>query len=164
MPNTMRFTAAIFIACTAVAGGFGIARARQVPGSNETACVSNLKQVSTALLMYMQDYDEKLPPMQSMAGTQKRLQPYVKNMQVFICPATTKLYNANPALGGKALAIFAEPPKAVTFYDAAQHADGKYAVAYLDGHVIRESKVPGLMPKLIGKKAPSPSKNPRVRR
>ena len=154
-------TAVGFLACAAMVGLLGVAIARQTLPTNETACLSNLKQASTALLMYVQDYDERLPPMQSMAGVHKRLQPYVKNMTVFTCPATTKPYRTNPVLSGKALAAIAEPAKAVTFYDAAPHADGLNTVAYLDGHVDREAKVPSLAAKLVVKKAQSNGKKPR---
>ena len=137
---------------------------RQEPSAEDTACLSSLKQVSLALLMYSQDYDELLPPMQTAAGAQKRLMPYVKNSQSFTCPATMKAYKANPAVGGKAQAVFAEPAKVVTFYDAVPHTDGKFTAAYLDGHVLRETKVPALAPKLIVKKPAAHSKKPRTRR
>lgn len=54
------------------------------------SCVSNMKNLSLAVLMYSQDYDEQFPN-----GLQdswwdctwyRTVQPYVKNTQVFRCP------------------------------------------------------------------------------
>ncbi len=114
--------------------------------------------------MYLQDYDETLPPMKSMAGTQKLLSPYVRNSSAYTCPATKRTYKTNPVLNTKPLGSVAEPSKAVSFYDAAPHEDTQYSIAYVDGHVKREAKVPALAVKLIAKKAPSHIKKPRSRR
>jgi prepilin-type N-terminal cleavage/methylation domain-containing protein len=69
------------------------------------SCLSNLKQLGTALRMYVQDYDERmfasgqLPTMPATAadgtnivrmvggGTSYFMQPYIKNQQIFICPS-----------------------------------------------------------------------------
>jgi len=60
--------------------------------ARQTACLSNLKQLSLAIDMYSQDYDEMLIP--SRQGNANNsliwpayLQPYVRNTQVFICPS-----------------------------------------------------------------------------
>lgn len=164
MSLPIRRTTAVFLVCAAIAGCLGVAVAHQTPGPDEAGCLSNLKQVSTGLLMYCQDYDERLPLMQSMAAAQKRLVPYTRSQTLFTCPATTKPYKTNPALSGKPLAVIAEPPRAVSFFDAVPHADTQYSVAYVDGHVRREAKVPGLAVKMVAKKVQSHRKKPRSRR
>jgi len=70
------------------------ARAREK--ARQTSCLSNLKQVGTALLMYAQDNDERLPasyqwvdppnnwPLRKWAAT---IVPYIKNNQIFVCPS-----------------------------------------------------------------------------
>ncbi len=94
---------------------FAQARAK----ARQTACLSNLKQVGTGIMMYAQDYDEMLPGnsftapnnsagdagLTNAAGTQnprgfmepepqvgrnwaRDIQPYVKNLQVYVCPDT----------------------------------------------------------------------------
>lgn len=167
MSQIMRLTAPVFLVCTAAAGGLGIVVARQEPASKETVCVRNLRQIGIASLMYAQDYDGRLPPMESMTGTRKAIYPYVKNNQVFLCPTNAMPYKTNPAVSLKPIAVIAEPSKTVGFYDPAPHADGKYSVAYLDGlnghrmaspTVRREAKVPVLAPKFITKKTPLPTK------
>jgi len=64
--------------------------------ARQTSCLSNLKQLGTAVLMYTQDYDERFPPNYSycVGGTQlfwwdDLVQPYVNNRQLFICPSST---------------------------------------------------------------------------
>ena len=131
------------IALTILTGvGIGAAALRRQANPEVAACMSNLRQMSLGALMYTQDYDKRIPPMKSIAVTQKLLQPYIKNNQVFTCPVTSKAYRLNPAIGGKNVPAVAHPVKTVLFFDAAAHTDGKYSVAYLDGHVARESKIP----------------------
>jgi prepilin-type N-terminal cleavage/methylation domain-containing protein/prepilin-type processing-associated H-X9-DG protein len=64
--------------------------------ARKTACLSNLKQIGTALMMYAQDWDESLPVAttycawpdpQNNLQYYVRLQPYVKNWQVWTCPS-----------------------------------------------------------------------------
>jgi prepilin-type N-terminal cleavage/methylation domain-containing protein/prepilin-type processing-associated H-X9-DG protein len=78
---------------------FAQARAK----ARQTACLSNLKQVGTGLMMYAQDYDETLPGNNSKSvealdlplgfmdpgsvrNWAKSLMPYVKNLDVWKCP------------------------------------------------------------------------------
>ena len=66
------------------------ARAREK--ARQTSCLNNLKQVGTATLMYIQDYDERYG--QSMSATSAgtitvyhELMPYMKNAQILECPS-----------------------------------------------------------------------------
>jgi len=71
--------------------------------ARQTACLSNQKQLGTALMMYAQDYDETLAGNNnnsaeavglnlgfmdpgSVRNWAKSLMPYVKNLQVYECP------------------------------------------------------------------------------
>lgn len=87
--------------------------------ARQTACLSNLKQLGTAFMMYVQDYDETYP-LQSTdpfgvypyhddartAANQPKVPswfggvfPYIKNYGILICPSTKKhpsLYVAAP--------------------------------------------------------------------
>ena len=51
-------------------------------------CCSNMKQMGLAFMMYTQDYDEVYPPTYHWKG---RLQPYMKNLQLFKCPSRPQL-------------------------------------------------------------------------
>lgn len=69
------------------------ARAREK--ARQTACLSNLKQLGTAAVMYAGDYDEMyLPHCHRPAPTGPVLaywyqmaQPYVRNWQIMVCPS-----------------------------------------------------------------------------
>jgi len=63
--------------------------------ARQASCLSNVKQMSLALEMYTQDADECLPPMPCgcnyVPGNPHcwypRIQPYIKNTQVTVCPS-----------------------------------------------------------------------------
>ena len=69
------------------------ARAREK--ARQSTCLSNVKQLSLAAMMYAQDYDEKLPWDDldyNGDGTEDgtcrgMIAPYVKNYQLFLCPS-----------------------------------------------------------------------------
>jgi prepilin-type N-terminal cleavage/methylation domain-containing protein/prepilin-type processing-associated H-X9-DG protein len=89
------------------------AKARQV------ACLSNMKQIGTGLMMYAQDYDETLPGNNARFGglntgqgirtppTQasalnlipRDIQPYLKNWDLFICPQAKPRQRTPPSSG-----------------------------------------------------------------
>lgn len=116
------------------------------------ASMSNLKQLGLGLLMYAQDYDERLPPMNSATSqaqirapsppnrqtVQQRLRPYLKNDDIYSHPTTKQLYRPNGFLSRKRLSFFTSPATMVAFYEASPDADGLRAALYLDGHVKRE--------------------------
>ena len=72
-------------------------RARE--NARKAACLSNLKQIGQAFLMYAQDWDEVLPVWTPMCWTGNDLTksgngpwyvtllPYLKNKQIFTCPS-----------------------------------------------------------------------------
>jgi prepilin-type processing-associated H-X9-DG protein len=72
-------------------------RARQV------ACVSNMRQLSLAVSMYAQDYDDTLPPSTNYGlpnGVSEKvwcslIQPYVKNTGIFLCPSANGAFFAS---------------------------------------------------------------------
>jgi prepilin-type N-terminal cleavage/methylation domain-containing protein/prepilin-type processing-associated H-X9-DG protein len=101
-----------------------------------TSCLSNLKQVGAALMMYVQDYDETLTPhydrydsknTTSTSVVANKLKvawgPYLKSEAIFKCPADTGAeatnwakgetsYWYNPAVGpkGKSIAAAEQTP------------------------------------------------------
>jgi len=64
---------------------FARARAK----ARQTQCLSNVKQIDLALMMYAQDYDETYPRVNHTTGYDwwQPLYPYVKNSQMFRTPA-----------------------------------------------------------------------------
>lgn len=77
-------------------------------------CLSNVRQLTTGYLMYLQDYDETFPPhvtertappgTPDTAGARApftyktKLQPYVKNEQIFKCPSAPQWPAPAPGL------------------------------------------------------------------
>ena len=80
------------------------ARARE--NARRSSCQSNLKQIGLGLLQYTQDYDEKIPctgatgfngesrndgttpdQVANRASWRQKIHPYVKSVQIFICPS-----------------------------------------------------------------------------
>ncbi len=71
--------------------------------ARQTSCLSNVKQIGTAYVMYLQDYDENFPPHvtertapKSVPDTEQdrapysyktKLEPYTKSKQIFKCPS-----------------------------------------------------------------------------
>ncbi|MGI5819861.1 MAG: DUF1559 domain-containing protein [Armatimonadota bacterium] len=68
------------------------ARAREK--ARQTSCASNLKQLGLAVLMYVNDYDERFPAFYHRQGDSARaygyydcLYPYVNNLDLWLCPS-----------------------------------------------------------------------------
>jgi hypothetical protein len=97
--------------------------------------MGNMKQVATAMMMYMQDYDEVLPPMQDAERLKKVVMPYVKNEDVFKSPATGQPFQPNPRLSGRKLSSLGNPAGVVVLYSAAPEPDGTRLVVRADGQV-----------------------------
>jgi prepilin-type N-terminal cleavage/methylation domain-containing protein/prepilin-type processing-associated H-X9-DG protein len=67
--------------------------------ARQTQCLSNLKQIGTAVMMYTQDYDETYPVGNYTYGVQSswaqlswvgHIQAYAKNLGIFLCPSAPK--------------------------------------------------------------------------
>ncbi|MEA3400245.1 MAG: DUF1559 domain-containing protein [Armatimonadota bacterium] len=66
------------------------ARAREK--ARQASCSSNLKQIGTAILMYSQDYDERLPDhcgQKTAACWAVSIYPYINNAQIYACPSSS---------------------------------------------------------------------------
>lgn len=72
------------------------AKARE--SARRASCLSNMKQLGTGIMMYVQDYDECYMPRRG-GGVGNGghwgyvIQPYVKNDKLFICPSNTASNN-----------------------------------------------------------------------
>jgi len=73
------------------------ARAREK--ARQTACLNNVKELTLAVLMYVQDYDERFPQSSMPASVTPWFTlcgPYIKNQQILVCPSesdTTAYYS-----------------------------------------------------------------------
>jgi len=70
--------------------------------ARKAACMSNMKQIGIALMMYVQDWDETYPfinacgtaPANQVGPISIKLDPYVKNKQVFSCPSAGNMHKS----------------------------------------------------------------------
>jgi prepilin-type N-terminal cleavage/methylation domain-containing protein/prepilin-type processing-associated H-X9-DG protein len=64
-----------------------------------TGCLSNMKQLGTGLMMYVQDYDQTYPRIRFREYDyvwRNAVMPYVKNMGVFACPSNPESKRCPP--------------------------------------------------------------------
>jgi prepilin-type N-terminal cleavage/methylation domain-containing protein/prepilin-type processing-associated H-X9-DG protein len=101
--------------------------------ARQASCTSNLKQIGIAVQMYVQDYDETLPPcviavptlnptglftVVTRYGFRGRLwaslvQPYTKNSRIFTCPSAANSARVNGrGVGGAPRGFVGGPPHA----------------------------------------------------
>ncbi len=83
------------------------ARAREK--ARQTACLSNVKEITLGILMYVQDYDERFPFSYSVPDPSPRYgliqitQPYISSWQIHDCPSadqrSTHTYLGNRSYG-----------------------------------------------------------------
>jgi prepilin-type N-terminal cleavage/methylation domain-containing protein/prepilin-type processing-associated H-X9-DG protein len=76
--------------------------------ARSSTCLSNMRQLGTALMMYAQDHDEGLPVQVNQvpkfwldtaaANWCRAIQPYAKNQQIYLCPSAGK--ESWPGAGG----------------------------------------------------------------
>ncbi|MER3474339.1 MAG: hypothetical protein C4335_09985 [Armatimonadota bacterium] len=80
------------------------ARAREK--ARQTSCLSNMKQMGTSSMMYVQDYDERFPLSYYVSANAQgpcaftylgAVEPYVKNRQIYQCPSEPRAINVDAA-------------------------------------------------------------------
>ena len=72
------------------------ARAREK--ARQTSCLSNVKEIVLGTLMYIQDYDERLPRLYynqpgqtpNRVSITMMIEPYLKNIQIWNCPSAPR--------------------------------------------------------------------------
>ena len=95
------------------------ARARE--NARKATCQSNVNQLVKGIVMYVQDYDERLPA-RYYTGVQwsDAIQPYVKNTQAFKCPSnpqTNGIGWAQGVLDWRAMAEIQSPAETIVIGD-----------------------------------------------
>jgi len=146
--------ALLFLPMTAAMVFPAFMRARE--SAHKAVCLSNVKNISLALQMYMADYDDRLPDADNWCGD---LEEYVHNYDVFLCPAAKDLdcaYAYNSPLSLAALVSFDDPMDTVAIFESdrgwnaaglpehlltpePRHLGGDN-FGYLDGHAVWRSR------------------------
>jgi prepilin-type processing-associated H-X9-DG protein len=137
----------------------------QSRGQAEAAsCLSNVKQINLALLMFAEDHDEHLPSADHWVDD---LMPYTKNTGVFKCPedksGARSSYALNSALSGLAMKDIKHPAEVVMIFETnhpgnnpsggpesvqSRHNNGRYAAyGFVDGHAMMAQKAQDFDPK-----------------
>jgi len=110
------------------------------------SCLSNLKQVGHAMLMYGQDYDGLFVPVMARPNRQEKdiylmswmylLEPYTKNRGVFICPSSGHAstdYTKNPSLPDLIQNYGYAPTLRIRGYDQITAITGPFGQAVWEG-------------------------------
>ena len=116
--------------------------------ARQSSCLSNLKQVSLAMVMYASDYDDRFP---RDTDWETATYPYVRNMAIFSCPEcpNEQGYSHNPRLHAVETKTLQQPAQTLAWWDAGAQVPGLTApagttsqrhnggdnFAYADGHV-----------------------------
>jgi len=107
------------------------ARAREK--GRQSSCLSNVKQIALGVLMYVQDYDERLPAYRSdprphypsTISWVTLVDPYIKNSHVWLCPSQGSVgihYGWNyEFISWHKLAEIARPAQTLLFGDSGGH-------------------------------------------
>jgi prepilin-type N-terminal cleavage/methylation domain-containing protein/prepilin-type processing-associated H-X9-DG protein len=110
------------------------ARAREK--ARQSSCLSNEKQIDLAVLMYAQDYDERIvnavsshapdycgDPNRSQWWWRLMVAPYIKNTQIYICPSDSiagcQIYGLSPNAYNQKLSAFNTPADTALLGEAA---------------------------------------------
>jgi prepilin-type processing-associated H-X9-DG protein len=86
--------------------------------AQQASCLSNVKQLALANLMYAQDWDQTLP---AADGWCDACIPYVKSDSVYRCPVIPNErsgYALNADIGGASMGQFSAPQEIVLLFDA----------------------------------------------
>lgn len=116
------------------------ARAREA--ARQSACMNNVKQLTTGWTMYTNDYDECVLPYSTNGGStgvafpwNRLIQPYVKNTGILRCPSVQAFngYAYNFILGGNGrnMATFPLPAQSPVFADANGTNTANQALAFI---------------------------------
>jgi prepilin-type processing-associated H-X9-DG protein len=93
-------------------------------GAQKAVCLSNMKQVSLAMQMYLADNEDGFPPADQWVAA---LSDYRKNEEVLKCPDDESdaacSYAMNAALDGKSMTSIRDPVSVVVFFETANPGD-----------------------------------------
>ncbi len=103
--------------------------------SQRTVTLSNFKQIALGIMMFLADYDDQIPWVESTPQLLDLIQPYVKNREIYktLNPAGGMI-RFNMCLAGTWTTQIENPAETVLLYESMPWADGSRCVAFADGH------------------------------
>ncbi|MCH7905378.1 MAG: hypothetical protein IH944_12560 [Armatimonadetes bacterium] len=101
----------------------------------QTTALSNIRQVSTAMMIYATDYDDITPYAQSTRTVEYLIYPYMKNFELWntLNPNGSR-FLFNMAVAGVNIAGIPDPVGTVMFYESHLWPDGRRLVSFMDTH------------------------------
>ena len=99
--------------------------------AQQIASLTNLRQLALAMLVWAQEHNGALPPLNDATALKAALKVEEK---YYAHPTTHEPYLLNGKLAGASLNEIPNPMQIVLAYEAAPGPDGKRGVAYVDGH------------------------------
>ena len=106
-------------------------------GSPELASVSNLSQIGSAIVQYLEDYNEIFPPMRNRSDFKTAIASYLKNEAALLNPLTKEPYVLNDILSEHKLAHISNPTTFIVAYEAEAASDSTRGVVFVDGKAKR---------------------------
>ena len=108
--------------------------------AKKTVCLSNIKQLAMAVLMYLTDHNDVYGFNSS--KLKATFFPYTKNDKLWLCPdgsKTAAAYSFNANLLNKSVTVIKDPANTVMLYEGSKglldfRHGGYAAVAFADGH------------------------------
>ncbi|HVT11064.1 MAG TPA: hypothetical protein VHE55_02260 [Fimbriimonadaceae bacterium] len=108
--------------------------------AKSTSCLSNIKQLALATIMFASDYDDVLKTTAAKWSTS--IYPYTKNKTILTCPEDkpgTVSYSFNGRLANVSMSKIKNPATTVLAYEGKGEKlnfrhEGRAAVAFADGH------------------------------
>jgi prepilin-type processing-associated H-X9-DG protein len=120
--------------------------------AEKTSCLSNVKQLALASIIYASDYDDKLP---AASAWESRTYPYCKSQALYTCPEVRKEgkehgFAFRKAVSGKSMVAIEKPAEEVMILESKKLGKNTYGdfellpkpgrhegannLAYTDGH------------------------------
>lgn len=138
--------------------------------SKRASSLNNLKWLSNAISMYMQENDEEIPKFTDTNNMKEILLPYLKSPGIFVDPKSGKPYLPNPNLKAKANDKSIQKSNLIMICEATPDIYGGRCVCYLDGRSSWlssygwsiTSRKSGLDPTLIAKLSKLTKSNERI--
>ena len=104
--------------------------------ANKTRALSNVKQVATAMMIYLSDSEDIFPYVQSTSSLVEVLHPYTKSTEIWKSLNTKGegRFLFNMSLAGVSQTDVKDPAATPMLFDPNAYPDGTRVVAYVDGH------------------------------
>lgn len=106
------------------------------PSSARSESLSRIKQLGTAAMIYLADYDDEFPFVESTPYFQSVVYPYCKNREIFksLNPNGPGDFRYNVGIAGLNSTVIDDPAGMPLLYDPKPWPDGMYLVCFCDSH------------------------------